>query len=628
MHTPPYPQTFWMTSLSAGSLWALLLLCPMLPACDDEAATFISVTVTAKDGVANKKAHSPSRLEVRFNHEGDSLPGTLSLEGGIEFPTSFVLKADGRQGQAEIIVRALDDEDLVLGEGSANILIEPLQAVSGDLELFPCDFQVNANYQYNQIFTTDFGGITPSGRQISSSASGDFVIVWENKHSELSRFDIYYRLFDHLSQPKQNSQTDKNEEHSANNSSDQYDMPTVAVRADGHFVVAWQRYLLNEDVFEIFSRSFLPDGRPDPASNSIHENRLTDDVVHNGATASAPHIAVLPGGGYVVVWQQHDPASWDIRGRLLDDSGVPSKQGSPFIVTPAFPFNETFPLPVVAAREDDGFLVVWNQNGALMGRGFDEGAVPLESTEEQGIFQIDSAQSGQVMESDISPLMQGFAVIWSDRVATGPDTEGSCIRLRRVELDGTPMGGEEMTVNTSYAGDQRYPALARAPGGTDEMGMEQALLAVWATDYPDPDPQGGIRGRSLLTNGLPLDMDFPINTTTTGIQGRPAVAPRSKTSFTVAFEDGSESPPDTLGSGIRARLVYPELNPQNGTIGARCEVERPCTGSRCCDPGLICSPTSALSRCITQCVKEGDSCPQGGTCKIDPTMDEYACVYE
>jgi len=576
-----------------------------LAGCGEDKATILYISVTARDGVPVQ----PTTLEVIFAHEGERLPTILTKNNRGQppsIPTSFVIRAEGRKGPAEVTVKSKDDHDYVTGEGTAAVEIAAGGRSDATVTLLPADVQINSRYQEDQIFSTDLSG--PAwGRQVSAAGDGSFVVVWEDWSNALARFDIYYRMFDKTGIPRMNAVTGKAEEHVANEYNHIYDMPTVAVQDDGRFVVAWQRNDLTAKTYKIYSRAFTSDGKPDAMSDSGHEIEISGAEVTGDLHASVPFVTALKDDdrGYVVVWQQMNTTTAEVKGRFLGPNGAPTKmfngKNEPFSVSGSFTLaSPPFAAPVVAPGANKGFMVVWNDKGALKGRAFAQKASPIGSA----AIDIDTAKSGKVTETAVCYLPYGYAVAWSDSLATPPDADGTSIRFRRFDLNGVAKDDQEFTLNTSVAGNQHQPAIANRPDGS--------LLAVWTTQHSTPDAGGGIRGRRMLSNGIPVGNDFQINTTTIDAQDKPSVSRHTIDSFIVGFMDNSRTYPDTLGSGIRARLVYPDFAPKDGQIGGLCEVANQNT----CAAELYCAQTFTGPRCLNKCIKgQAAGCVNGGTCQ-------------
>jgi hypothetical protein len=572
----------------------------LLAGCQAETATVLFVQVTGKPGVFD-----PTTLEVTFEQPGYQKPTLFSQPGQtIALPTSFVVRADGFDGVATVEVTAKDAADRNLGEGKGTATLVPNERVDLTVELYPSDFPANERYQTNQLFST-----TASGRQVGSDGNGSLVAVWEDS-CPLNRCDVYYRMWDSAGEAKLNGVTNKTEEHVANDGNAYYDMPAVAMQPDGHFIIAWFRRdsQASPQTEEIRSRAFLPNGRPDDQSDSGLE--ITLDGA-DGTSLGTPAIAALKDRNYVVVWHQIKNATqWQVLARFLGPHGRPTKTNSglntPFEVA-NFPYasDKPEPWPAVAAGENKGFMVAWRQQGKLWARTYGEGAAPNAPA-----FSISA--TGVVQGFSVGPMRAGYAAIWADEASCDADASGSCIRFRRYSLVGAALESA-FTLNTTTAGDQDDPAVA--------MRADGSLFAVWTSaNDATLDPTGAVRGRRILSIGLPVGDDFQINTTTPKAQERPSVAMHNQQSFAVFFRDWSETGPDTDGAAIRGRLLYPDFGPWDGQVGALCDNAHPCKS------GLACVDSQVSKRCHATCQSSADPCPAGGTCR-PLTAGGQVCMY-
>jgi hypothetical protein len=579
-------------------LYALFVLAALLLAgCKADPATLLLVEVRGKPAV-----YDPMILDVTLTHDGTPYPTLLSKPGQtILLPTTFVIRADGRQGTVDLTIRAKDQNDRLVGEGKSTTTLIPDEQVNVTIELFPADFPINERYLTSQLFST-----TSSGRQVSCDGKGNFVAVWEDSCPlGTDRCDVYYRMFDVGARPRLNNLTGKKEENEANDGNGYYDMPAVAVRGDGHFVTAWSRGDTAAADPVIRSRAFLVDGRPDDAANSGKEITLSVAGVEELGT---PDVAALTDSKYVVVWHQKKGTEWQVVGRYLDPHGRPTKptgaaNNDPFLVA-GFTYSAGItsdPRPSVSAGPSKGFMVVWRRDSKLWGRTYGEGATPNSAP-----FSI-SGGTADVGSFDIGPMLAGYAAIWSDKLSCGEDRADACIRMRRYNLVGAALENA-WTVNTTTAGTQADPAIAMRDY-VGEQHPEGSLLVTWSSQKDGTDDaDGAVRGRRILSIGLPVGNDFRVNTTTLKKQERPSVVGLDRTSFVVVFRDWSGLGPDTDGAAIRGRVLYPEYATRDGQIGALCD-------SLPCATGLYCVGTNVGQRCVPVCQAPGADCPHGGKCE-------------
>ncbi|MCC6748795.1 MAG: hypothetical protein IT371_14135 [Deltaproteobacteria bacterium] len=597
----------------AGCAALLALLCGCGPG-----GTLLYVDVTARDGVG-----AATDLVAKLKVAEETFQATFVRNDGAPVfgpsvrSTQFLIRADGREGPAELSVTARDAQGRPLGAGTSTAFVEADHKVDVPLVLFPWDFQVNTTYPTNQFFTT-----TAAGRQLASDSAGNFLVVWEDSGGVAGRFDVYARLFDPQAAPRTSATTSKTDDFVVNQEGQEvYDQPAVGMQGDGSFVFVWRRGPAGSPG-KVYSRAFTADGRPTAATGN--ELQLSETFLGEAAT---PDIAALGDQSYAVVWAQEKKeaatTTWVVDVRLLDAQGRPAENSAgktlPLQMA-TFP-SETSDLSkcdtdarcpnvaVAAGPTPGSFFAVWRQQGNLYGRAFRPKGTPVGQS-----IQIAKAPTGLVRSFNLTGLQYGYAVAWSDRGSCGADKDGTCVKLRRFAQDGAPLE-DEWVFNTTTAGNQDAPALAARPDGS--------VLVVFASSGNLPeDPQGGIRGRRLLSNGLPVGGDFPINATTHGEQRLPSVAPVGKESFAVVFEDKSGAGPDTFEGGIRGRLIYPDYGPSDGQVGALCAPETPCSA------GLQCASTQVGPRCVATCGTPGSTCPHGGRCLRLSGEQTTLCLYQ
>ena len=191
--------------------------------------------------------------------------------------------------------------------------------------------------------------------------------------------------------------------------------------------------------------------------------RKGDEILVNTATAnnqSGGNIALLPGGGFVVVWSDGsmtgaDTSSFAVKGQRFDADGNPV--GGEFLV------NST---------------VTGNQSGPT----------------------VATLASGR------------FVVTWSDASATGGDTSSIAVRGQIFEANGTPVGGEFL-INTVTANSQSLPAIVELSGGGFVVSWTDASLI-------GGDASGsGIKAQIFDAAGAKVGGEILVNTETSGSQG-------------------------------------------------------------------------------------------------------------
>lgn len=591
----------------------MLLLLIGVVACGD--ATVVMVSVTSKCNLTGL-----SSLMVSLQQGTQTRSGPVG-EGAVSLPTSFVIRADGWQGDVTLLVSGHDSKQQVVGLGSVDVTLVRDQQVEATLVLNRADFQANTVHQHDQIFS-----LKASGRQLAASKNGTFVVGWKDHliTGPKNQYNLYYRLFDAKGKASLNSAGKSDQVRINSQQSQLHENLALAIQhgggADGHFVAAMAFLPSGGTGTRIRVKAFSPKGSP----------RSESTLGLTGGAATVPDIDQLNapgkegGEGYIVVWQEKDVANnkWKIMAHLLDIQGKPSAPplGSvaPFKVA-EFTYNElSEPMPVVAGG-DGGFMVVWRESSSATGRGNLKatafGSKNASYNElKPARFAVAHLQTGKVREFNIGRHKTGYAVIWTDEPGYKPDTDGTSIRFRRFSYSGQPKE-KEYTLNTAPTGNQEQPSVAMRDDGS--------LLAVWSSIDTNggKDSLGGIRGRRILSNGLPVGHEIQVNTTTPRSQTYPSVHGQSGDAFVVAFMDRSGVGPDTLGTGIRARVFCPDYRPQNGSIGALCDASHPCS------PSLVCQKLEVGNRCVAQCSGSGGACHHGGECSQDKATQAWMCLY-
>ncbi len=573
--------------------------------CGDN-ATVMLVNVTSKCTIKGL-----SLLSVSLTHEGQTTTQNITGDGAISLPTTFVIRADGRTGTAKVALKGYDSKNRVVAIGVGAGTLLPDKQVGLTVVISPADFQANTRHKGEQVFS-----MKGSGRQVAAAKSGNFVVGWRDHPQTSTQNNIWYRLFDRGGVPRLNHAGATNEARINNNQAQYYGHLSLAMQRgsgqDGHFVAAMAHKDSSSSDSRVRVRPFSSNGNPGAES-----------TLQASGDASSPDIAAIHNGGYVVVWQEYDKTNgkWKVMAHMLDVFGKPSLSPTggvnPFKVS-EFAYNAPVePMPVAAAGGNGGFLVVWREKTSS-GVGGNLRATAFSSKKDnykelKSRITVAHLQTGAVREFSASRHINGYAVIWSDKVGYKPDNEGTAIRFRRFDYSGTPKE-REYTLNTEATGNQEHPALAMRDDGS--------VLAVWShSQHSTSDPQGGVKGRRILSNGLPMGKDIAINTTTPNSQTYPSVAGQFGDAFVVAFMDRSGIGPDTSGAGIRTRIICPDYQARDGLIGALCDADHPCSAS------LICKDVQTGKRFVAQCTGDGGACHHGGVCTLDAATKAWMCLY-
>ena len=278
--------------------------------------------------------------------------------------------------------------------------------------------------------------------------------------------------------------------------------PSVAMNANGEFVVVWTDWQTSSIVSQRFDQSGTPDGDPMIVSNAwspAAEVDLSEDgdfvVVMDGGYYYGPYALVFDriGArvGYLSLFGGGDP-------------------------------------PVDVAIDSHGrFVVVWNESGGRIGgiRAHSDG-LPIGSA-----FEISAPSAPPSFSPTIAMAATGdFVVAWESRRSDPPDSD---VFARRFDAQGNRVGGE-LQVSTSTRDLHSKPSVAMADNGS--------FVVAWESGTPD-GTNAEIRAQRFSSNGARVGPELQVNSFTPGTQTEPAVAMSSSGSFVVAWSAGVADSP-------------------------------------------------------------------------------------
>ncbi|MBN1803927.1 MAG: hypothetical protein JW837_01630 [Sedimentisphaerales bacterium] len=358
---------------------------------------------------------------------------------------------------------------------------------------------------------------------IAMDSAGNFIVVWNSYLQDGSSNGIFGQRFDRNHNPigrefQINSTSTGNQKE-----------PSVAMNADGSFVVAWQGTGANdEDEEDIFARLYNPNGIP--VYNEFHINTNTADK------QLCPAVAMSNDGGFVIVWEsvnvpQDDKKS--ICGQLYNKDGL--RVGAEFVVN-----NVSYDgrYPNVAMDTEGNFIVVWMEDrssNSILGRLYNpHGSAKTES------FVVSSTKFSSVTEPSVAVGVQGhFIVTWDGHPELAKEDD---IHVRIFNADGTAFS-EQFIVNTTTAGPQQNPRIA--------VNNHAQFIIVWDSKI-DPD----INEREIFAQrynnfGIPIGDEFQVNAFIEGDQKQPGVAMKNGRDFITVWQSDGQ---DGSGYGVFGQM--------------------------------------------------------------------------
>jgi hypothetical protein len=278
--------------------------------------------------------------------------------------------------------------------------------------------------------------------------------------------------------------------------------PSVAIDADGDFVVAWTSYAAQDGSDRgVFARRFNAAGIAQAAEFQVNSYTVGPQAI--------PSVSLADAGQFVIAWTGYggqDGSNNGIFARRFSAAGVP--QAVEFQVNS---FTTGYQLSADLSLDADGdFVVAWtsfstSQDGSgdgVFARRFSSAGVPQASE-----FQVNSFTPGDQTSPSVSLDANGDFVI----ALTGEDSQDGSnhgVFARRFDAAGVPQAAE-FQVNSFTPGDQSSASVSLDADGD--------FVVAWDSQLQDGSDQG-VFARRFNAAGVPLAVEFQVNTYTTGLQ--------------------------------------------------------------------------------------------------------------
>jgi hypothetical protein len=370
---------------------------------------------------------------------------------------------------------------------------------------------------------------TTASIQLSNSvaidADGNFLVAWSSQDQDGSLAGIYRQSFsgDGVAQGDElrvNTYTTNNQ-----------DVPAVAMDADGDAVIVWQSELQDGSSHGVYAQRYgnFP-GTPFSAGGEFRVNTFTTGGQGDAAIASDAD------GDFVVVWTSaQDGSSNSVHGRRFSSNGVP--QGDEFLVNSTTD-NIQF-RPEVAMDAIGNFVVVWSGNGVGDGFGVFARRYDAAGVAQGPEFKVNSHTTDRQDNPSVAMDAAGdFLVAWESDIQDG---FGYGIYAQRFNAAGAAQGSE-FRVNTFTPQSQTRPTTA--------MDIDGDFVVGWISLGQDGEFEG-IYAQRYDATGVPQGGEFRVNTTTVGRQNRPSVGMDADGDFVVAWD--SPTGPGDSNTGVFAQ---------------------------------------------------------------------------
>ncbi|MBD2680376.1 MULTISPECIES: putative Ig domain-containing protein [Nostoc] len=400
------------------------------------------------------------------------------------------------------------------------------------------EFKVNTYITNNQSNST-----------VAMDNTGDFVIVWTSEGQDGSGTGIYAQRYNSAGVAQGNEF--RVNTYMTNSQSN----PTVAMDADGDFVISWASYGQDGSYEGIYAQRYNSAGVVQ--GSEFRVNTTTANSENN------PTVAMDADGDFVISWASVDQNSSinAIYAQRYNSAGV--KQGDEFKVTTT---NKSQNNPTVAMDADGDFVISWQSSGQDgSGSGIYFQRYNSAGVAQSGEFQVNTYFTDEQINPTVGMDANGnFVISWQ---SFGQDGSDNGIYAQRYNSIGVKQGSE-FRVNTYTDGGQSNPTIAMDASGS--------FIISWQS-FGQDGSDNGIYARRYNSSGVAQGSEFKVNTYTTNNQLNPAVALDDNGNFLISWnssgQDGSgdgiyaehyknSGAPPTITSGSTSALAYTE----NATI--------------------------------------------------------------
>ncbi|MEH1966423.1 beta strand repeat-containing protein [Nostoc sp.] len=371
---------------------------------------------------------------------------------------------------------------------------------------------------------------------VAIDADGNFIISWQSFGQDGSGYGIYVQRYN-------SAGVAQGSEFKVNTSiTNDQSNPTVVMDVDGDFVISW-----------------VSDGQ-DGSGNGIYAQRYNSAGVAQGSefkvnTSTSgdqinPTIAIDATGDFVISWQSQDGSGTGIYAQRYNSAGV--AQGNEFKVNTYTTDNQSNPKVAMDAAGD--FVISWQsyyQDGSYYGiyaQRYNSAGV-AQGNEFKVNTTISKSQSNPTLAMDSDG---DFVISWQ---SLNQDGSGYGIYAQRYNSSGVAQGNE-FKVNTYNSNDQKNPVVAIDTDGD--------FVISWSS-YGQDASYDAIYARRYNSAGVAQGDEFQVNTFTTNYQSNPTIAIAKDNNFVISWQSINQ---DGSGDGIYARLYKNSGVPPTITSGS------------------------------------------------------------
>jgi hypothetical protein len=372
---------------------------------------------------------------------------------------------------------------------------------------------------------------------VAMDSDGNFVVVFQN-HLPVTNANVSAQRYNAAGGPE-GSEFLVNTTQSSGNT-----FPAVAMDDDGDFVVVWEDFGDDGSGYGIFGQRYNAAGAPQ--GNNFLVNTTTAN------SQSRPDVAMDADGDFVVVWEdnQFGDSSRAVKAQRYTSAGV--AVGGQMDISTGDNVDQVWPQ--VAMDDAGNFVVAWaagnvGANQDVVFRLFESDGDPVTNPLQVNVTTKMDHASGVLNNVTVGMDATGdFAIAWRADNFTGPGVPGAAIGIlaRLYDSNGNAK-------NDAFLVDDESAATLGKP----EIAMNGDGDFIVAYEGPDGSLSGA-RIQRYYANGDPKGASFVANTSTSLVQGRPAIAIDADGDGVVTWETGGNLDGD--GDATFARRLFGGAN--------------------------------------------------------------------
>ncbi|MBW4543721.1 MAG: tandem-95 repeat protein [Symplocastrum torsivum CPER-KK1] len=393
---------------------------------------------------------------------------------------------------------------------------------------------IGSEFRVNTHTSSEQRTFTETPQSVAMDADGDFVVTWSSNGQDGSGWGVYAQRYNAAGQALGN-------EFRVNTiTSNSQQFSTVAMDADGDFVVTWSSNGQDGSGWGVYAQRYNAVG--EAIGDQFRVNSYTS------GTQQFSTVAMDDDGDFVVTWSSNsqDGSGWGVYAQRYNAAG--QALGNEFQVNSYTSGSQIYSK--VAMDADGDFVVIWNSAGQD-GSSYGVYAQRYSAAGEVlgGEFKVNTYTSSTQRFSSVAMDADGdFVVTWT---SSGQDGSGWGVYAQRYSAAGEALG-QEFRVHTFTSGSQLYSTVA--------MDADGDFVITWSSNAQDGSGYG-VYAQRYNAAGEALGDEFQVNTYTNNSQRFSNVAMDADGDFIVNWTSNGQ---DGSSYGVYAQL-YRELEAPSST---------------------------------------------------------------